>query len=98
MKDEKIYLKVFNYEELLEYISQGDYPFYYKGVPYVITYEGGPAVKRISWKINKNGEKLAVYGDNVKTYKTYDELMQDFVLDDGTPIIEAFKSDYMGAF
>lgn len=78
------------YDYVLEMISCCDYPFYYKGHAYNITYEDGPCIACI--------DDDADWFATVVFYPTYKDLLDKHVFDDGVSLLDAFASDDIGPY
>lgn len=77
------------YDYVLEMISCCDYQFYYKGRAYNITFEGSPCIAVIF-------EGTEIWKSTAKFYRTYKDLLDKHVFDDGVSLLDAFAGDDIG--
>ena len=89
-KDGKLYFNNSRtYDEVLEMLQAGDYPFTYKGREYNITFHHKPCITVI------DGTTEDWYNE-MQQFESEKELLDNYVFPDGVSLLEAFKGKDIG--
>lgn len=90
-RNKKIYFEgAESFNEFLENIEAGDYCFYYKGRPYIITIEEVKGVPKHVIAAMDGGPYLR--DEDICPYNSFEELLLKHKFEDGVPLLKAFES------